>query len=372
MSSEIPRRRLLLVGCVVSLLFLAAGYLLQRHAGAGPTKIPTISGSQSIKQVAQELGHTPKSIARELGLRLEVSKQRPLTELGVSQKQIDHAVEHILSHRPSHWKYALYAIISLWGTLWLVGLGRPGGDRKLWYPRWPYRLALLSAIIACGFLTGKSPNPMEGAVKVFKSLAGLYPTFVPYLLALAFFLVLTVIANKVVCGWACPFGAMQELAWEATPLKRKHRHKIPFWMTNLIRALLFVIMLTVLFGLVGGRPGFVLYHFVNPFNLFNLDIEYLSITLTLLLSILGGLAFYRPFCQLVCPFGLLSWAFEQVSLYRVRVDEQACTNCGACSKLCPTHAARDALAGKAIRADCFSCARCLNCCPENALRYSRH
>ena len=31
-------------------------------------------------------------------------------------------------------------------------------------------LTLLLAVVICGFVLGKSPNPMEGAVKVFKSL----------------------------------------------------------------------------------------------------------------------------------------------------------------------------------------------------------
>ncbi len=53
--------------------------------------------------------------------------------------------------------------------------GSHGVSLRAWYPRWPYIGALIVAVAVCGFALGKSPNPMEGAVKVFKSFVGLYP-----------------------------------------------------------------------------------------------------------------------------------------------------------------------------------------------------
>jgi polyferredoxin len=78
---------------------------------------------------------------------------------------------------------------------------------------------------------------------------------------------------------------------------------------------------------------------------------------------------YRPFCHLICPFGLLSWLAERLSLVRVRVDRTTCNSCGACSRACPSDAAQGLIEGKVFAADCFSCARCLNVCPHDSLRY---
>ncbi|MHC4643820.1 MAG: 4Fe-4S binding protein [Planctomycetota bacterium] len=78
---------------------------------------------------------------------------------------------------------------------------------------------------------------------------------------------------------------------------------------------------------------------------------------------------YRPFCHLICPFGFVSWIAEQVSLTRVKVDHEKCTDCGLCIKACPAEAAKGRVLNKLFGADCFSCARCLNVCPQDAIRY---
>lgn len=87
------------------------------------------------------------------------------------------------------------------------------------------------------------------------------------------------------------------------------------------------------------------------------------------MALLLSLGVYRPFCQLICPFGLLSRLLERVSLFRVKIDRERCTECGACIRACPLEAAKGRVAGKLFPADCFSCARCLRVCPENALTY---
>ena len=61
---------------------------------------------------------------------------------------------------------------------------------------------------------------MEGAVKVFKSMAGLYPSVWEKVAAFLLFIGLAIVGNKLVCGWACPFGALQELLYSLPILKR--------------------------------------------------------------------------------------------------------------------------------------------------------
>jgi polyferredoxin len=172
-----------------------------------------------------------------------------------------------------------------------------------------------------------------------------------------------------VCGWACPFGAIQELIYSLPILKRLKRKKVPFLVSNLIRGGLFVLMLLMLFGIVGGKKGFVVYHFMNPFNLFDLQFETPTILLTVILALGLAMVTYRPFCQFICPFGFVSWLAERLSLVRVRVDHDRCNGCGACSRACPLQSAKHKVERKMFGADCYSCARCLNVCPEEAIAY---
>ncbi|MCK4752892.1 MAG: 4Fe-4S binding protein [Planctomycetes bacterium] len=327
----------------------------------------------SISDIAPKLGVTGKGLARELALPLDTPKKKPLNKLGISQEQLEHAAEHILSHRSTSLKYYVFGTIVLFALMFLTRFGRPDNanisERKLWYPRIPYVTCLLAAVLVCGFVLGKSPNPMEGTVKVFKSMVGLYPSIVSKLIALSFFVVLAIIGNKLICGWVCPFGALQELFYSIPVLRKIKQWKIPFWLTNTIRSGLFCVVMLFLFGIVGSNKGFVIYHYLNPFNLFDLHFDHWLILLTVVVFLTLAFFIYRPFCHLICPFGLISWIAEKFSLYRVIIDEEKCTQCGACINACPSHAAKGTIESKAFPADCFSCARCLNVCPVDAIHY---
>ena len=124
--------------------------------------------NMSIRDIAPKLGVTGKGLARELELPLDVSTKKPVRTLGVTYEELDHAIEHILSHRDATLKYYVYAALVLLGLVFLVRLGRPDkSDSKnhcAWYPKTPYIIVLLFSVIAAGFILGKSPSPMEGTV----------------------------------------------------------------------------------------------------------------------------------------------------------------------------------------------------------------
>ena len=365
---------------------VALGWVLEpQHE---EVSISSFTTEMSIRDIAPKLGVTGKALARELAFPLNVSKTKPLGELGVGQDDLDHVVHHLLSHRSSQLKYYVFAALVLWALVFLIRLGRPDGspvsERRSWYPRAPYMLTLLVAVVVCGFILGKSPNPMEAAVKIFKSMVGLYPSVWEKVTAFLFFIGLAVAGNKLICGWACPFGALQELFYSLPILKRIKHRKVPFLVSNLVRGGLFLLMLLLLFGIVGGKKGLVIYHWMNPFNLFDLDfiyhamnpfdlfrfdIEGLLILITIVVALVLALAVYRPFCQFICPFGFISWLAERLSLMRVRVNPNLCDKCGACALACPLEAADGKVKGRLFAADCYSCARCLNVCPQDAIAY---
>ncbi|HYW79049.1 MAG TPA: 4Fe-4S binding protein [Thermoguttaceae bacterium] len=364
------RQHVWLIGTVIAMIaIVVVGWSLEpKDEEIGP-----FSRNLTIRQIAPQIGTTGFAIAKELRLSREVDKDTPLAELGIEQTELDEVTAHLLSHRGRTVKYYVFAALSLFGFVWLTRLGRPDGspnsERTAWYPRAPYIAALLLAVVVCGFALGKSPNPMEGAVKLFKGMVGLQPSISAVVFAFAFFVGLAIVGNKLICGWACPFGALQELFYSLPVLNRLKRKKVPHGVSNTIRGGLFVLMLLILFGLVGGKKGFVIYHFVNPFNLFNLRFESPTILLTVVVTLVAALAIYRPFCQLLCPFGFVSWLAERISLVRVRVDLNRCNACGACARACPTQSAEHTVNRKIFGADCYSCARCLNVCPEEAIAY---
>jgi ferredoxin len=361
-----------LFGTITVIIIIVGFGLLVKPAGE-QADVGSFSVEMSIRDIASTLNVTGKALAREFKLPLDVSKQAPLKALGVAPEELQHVTEHLLSHRDSMLKYYVYVVIVLGGLVFLVRLGRPDlsdvKHRREWYPRAPYIVFLMLSVIVAGFILGKSPNPMESVVKVFKSMVGLYPDPIAKAIALLFFIILAVIGNKIICGWACPFGSLQELVYSIPILRKIKKRKLPFLLTNTIRASLFAAMLLLLFGIIGGRKGTVIYHYINPFNLFNFDFETVSILLTVILALLGAFIVYRPFCQFICPFGFISWVFERFSIIRVRIDHDKCTECGVCIKACPLETAKGLVYAKRLPSDCFSCARCLNVCSVDAIQY---
>jgi NAD-dependent dihydropyrimidine dehydrogenase PreA subunit len=367
------KQHIWLFATIMAMFLIVTIGLLQDSFYSNPQKIQKFDTNMSIKDTAPLLGVTGKALARELDLPLDVSKRKPFKALGVSTEKLEHAVEHILSHHGTILKYYIYVALVLGGLVFLVRLGRPDLSelkrKNVWYPRAPYILFLFISVIVAGFLLGKSPNPMEGAVKVFKSMVGLYPDPVAKVAAFLFFIILALVGSKIICGWACPFGALQELFYTIPILKKIKKKKVPFILTNSIRSLLFLSMLLFLFGVIGECKGFVIYHNLNPFNLFNFDFESIAIIMTIFVALIASFVTYRPFCQLICPFGFISWIVEKLAVFRIRIDKEKCTKCGACIKACPTDTTKDLINRKKLPADCFSCARCLNICPVDAIKY---
>lgn len=359
---------ILLISTILAVIVICVALLPNKQSSKPEAQFNT---NLSIKEIAPKLGITGKALARELKLPLDTPKGKPLKSFNITEKELTHVIEHQLSHTDAHAKYPIFLALVLWGLVFLAFLGRPAKatiqQRKSWYPRTPYLLCLVTTVTLAGFYLGKSPNPMEGAVKVFKSMVGLYPDPVAKVTAFLFFLTLAIMGNKLICGWACPFGALQELFYSVPFVKKK---KIPFMISNIIRISVFIIMLLFLFAVIGKQKGLVIYHYINPFNLFNGDFEEISVLIAIVTSLIGAFVIYRPFCLFICPFGLLSWLAEHISLFRIRIDNKLCHQCNACVRACPTDSCRDLVAGKTFVADCYSCGRCLGSCPQNAIKYA--
>ncbi len=366
------QRKLYAVGIAVAVGVIALGYALTRNIRTPMESKYTIE--QSIGQIASGLEVTGQSLAKELNLPMDAPRKEPLQSLGITQDKLDVAAGHLKSHEPSNLTYFVYIAIVAFGLLYLVRLGRPDGspvvERNHWYNRTPYIVALTVAVVLSGFVLGKSPNPMESFVKVFKAMVGLYPSVWVQLLWFAFFIVLVIVGNKLVCGWGCPFGAIQELIYSVPVLRKLKKKKLPFLFTNTVRVLLFLVSLGLLFGIIDKQRGFVAYHLVNPFNMFDLKFETTSIALVVIITLLISVVSYRPFCHIICPFGLVSWIAEKFSMAKVRINRAKCTSCGSCARACPSEAALGILQQKKLPSDCFSCGRCLNVCPEDAIKYS--
>jgi polyferredoxin len=75
----------------------------------------------------------------------------------------------------------------------------------------------------------------------------------------------------------------------------------------------------------------------------------------------------RAFCKYLCPTGLVLRWTSRPALLHVRAQAEACTGCGACTKVCPM----DIPVAERVRTgDCILCQRCVQTCPTGVLKTS--
>lgn len=234
-------------------------------------------------------------------------------------------------------------------------------------------ILMVAAFIAFGVLSvmplgdfargmGLHPSPMCVIEKPFLFVNAGRSIPILFFSIFTFVAILTIISNKSFCGWTCPIGALQELFYKI-PVPKKLKTKIPFKLSNSIRFIIFVIFVVLVFTI-----SFSLYQYINAFHVLHWTWSW-ELILPITIAFVGGLFIYRPFCYLVCPLGLATWVLEHISILKVKLNKDACTDCKLCviKSPCPTVPA--ILDMKRSRPDCHACGVCIEACPEDALQF---
>lgn len=186
--------------------------------------------------------------------------------------------------------------------------------------------------------------------------------------------------GRFVCGWLCPFGLLQELLYKIPVPKCVKRLKWLGWLKYVMLVVL-VIALPIVISIEKGMgyPAFCKYIcpqgtigglFLTGFN--ETLRNQAGLTFLLKVAILIGIllcsaAVFRPFCRFICPLGAIYGLFNKIALIRIKHDGGTCTNCGACSKVCPM---RLNPVTECNHADCIRCGKCIGKCQEKSLSFT--
>ena len=253
---------------------------------------------------------------------------------------------------------------------------------------------------------------------LFVDFAGLLPAqkvpladiqFVPALLALSFgtvtaLLLLTLLFGRIYCSVLCPMGLFQDLtARFALLFKKKKKHKYTFspekrWLRygtlaavvgtyfagwSVLLSLLepysaFGRMVTHLlrpFYMVGNNLLAGVFNHFGNYSFYHTEV-YLLASSSLVVSLLtfvfiGYLAwrYGRTFCNTLCPVGTVLGLVSRFSMFRFKVNDETCNQCGVCARSCKA----SCIDSKHETVDGSRCVACFNCttvCTKKAIRYS--
>lgn len=182
--------------------------------------------------------------------------------------------------------------------------------------------------------------------------------------AVAILLVGAVLAGRLLCGWVCPIGFIQELVHKV-PLP-KFRTPKPFrYVKFFVLGLLVIGLPYALAEKSYGTAAYVCTYcpagamaWGLPGVLFGLDWPSLGALVVLGVVVLAMLFTFRPICSVLCPIGAVYSLANKISLFSIKVDREKCTGCSKCQDACPSGIGplenpRDG--------ECFYCLECLQC-----------
>lgn len=198
---------------------------------------------------------------------------------------------------------------------------------------------------------------------------------------LGLLLLFGLLLGRLICGFLCPFGLIQELLYKIPSLKLKKNKwtKRLSWLKYVILAF-FVIAIPIWSALRRGVPLPAFCKYICPAGTLEggvllavLRPEYRALlgwlfswkALLCLLILLGSVFIFRNFCRFFCPLGALYSLFSRVAVFGIQVDESRCTHCDICTKTCLLDVE------KVGDRECVQCGKCKEKCPCNAIHYRR-
>jgi 4Fe-4S ferredoxin iron-sulfur binding domain-containing protein len=190
--------------------------------------------------------------------------------------------------------------------------------------------------------------------------------------------------GRLVCGFMCPFGFVQDLLYKI-PVKK---FKIPPAIDRVLRYLKYVILalFVIIFPLLltnqfGMAPPYFC-KFICPAGAFGGAIPLISTNPglrntigflffwkmgILLTVVLLSIFTYRPFCKYLCPLGAFYAFFNKIGFYKMQLNQDKCVGCGLCEKACKM----DIKVRKDINSlECIRCGACKAACAHGAITVS--
>lgn len=211
------------------------------------------------------------------------------------------------------------------------------------------------------------------------ALGGIRPHFPFYVLGLL--MLFGIVLGRLVCGFLCPFGLVQDL-FHKIP---SPEIRIPGKIDRLARYIKYIILLALAVilptaaaieeGIIppyfckyicpAGTLGGGLPHMIaNPGLRQAAGLLFQWKAALLIVILVASILICRPFCRYLCPLGAFYSLFNRFSIYQMHLDEGRCTGCKKCERACPMGVE---VTQEINSPECIRCGKCRSICPARAV-----
>lgn len=184
--------------------------------------------------------------------------------------------------------------------------------------------------------------------------------------------------GRLVCGFLCPFGFLQDLLYKI-PFFKKIKSFKGDKILRFIKYLVLIVLVIVMPICVKLTPFFCKYlcpsgtiaglllafSDTGLFEAFGSQFAWKACILGIV--VLVSVLIFRPFCKYLCPLGAFYGLFNKVSVYRMDVDNSKCIGCGKCAKVCDMCVDPSKTPNSV---ECIRCGKCVDVCSQDALSVS--
>ena len=194
-------------------------------------------------------------------------------------------------------------------------------------------------------------------------------------------ILLTLVFGRIYCSVICPLGVFQD-AVIALRRKMSGKKKKGFVFSKGLKWMRLTVLVLTVASLVAGCQ--MLIALIGPYSAYGKMVRSVVClvdgqSIAPALALVAGISFFlvtlcawmwgRVWCNTVCPVGTVLGYVSKASLFKIRIDEDACTGCGLCGRTCKASCI-DTEHHVVDYSRCVGCFDCIDSCHAGAISYS--